>query len=266
MDPRPAVVARRLAGVGRVLAVTGGKGGIGKTSVAVGLALSFRGEGARVGLLDLDLWGPSDHVVLGVRRPQFLEAGGLVPDVVAGIRFMSIAGIVGERPALLRGDDISSSILELLAVTIWGELDVLVVDMPPGFGDTLLEVARYLPRAEYVVVTTPSELTLATTRKTLELLRRLGLPVVGLVENLRRDGQAGGAAGRAADSAAVGGEAGAAGSAAAGGGPRFLGAIGYDDDYEASLGDPVRLRRTAFFRDVGAIAAAVLTGPPSAPG
>lgn len=246
MDPRPAVVARRLAGVRRILAVTGGKGGIGKSSIAVGLALNLEGGGARVGLLDLDLWGPSDHVILGIPRPGFREVGGLVPDVVAGLTFMSIASIVGERPALLRGEDISSAILELLAVTIWGELDVLVVDMPPGFGDTLLDAARYLPRAEYVVVTTPSELTLATTRKTLELLRRLELPVLGLVENLRRDGDRGGV-----------------GALAAGGDPPFLGAIGNDDEYEACLGNLERLRRTAFFRDVRAIAMDLGAGPPS---
>jgi len=240
MDPRPAVVARRLGGVRRVLAVTGGKGGIGKSSVAVGLALGFGGEGARIGLLDLDLWGPSDHLVLGVPRPGFREDGGLVPDVVAGLAFMSIASIVGERPALLRGEDITNALLELLAVTIWGELDVLVVDMPPGFGDTLLDAARYLPRAEYVVVTTPSELTLATTRKMLELLRRLELPVLGLVENLRRDGEAGGVV-----------------ALTVAGGPRLVGSIGYDAGYEASLGDLGRLRGTAFFRDVRAIAIAL---------
>ena len=277
MDPRPAAVARRLAGVRRVLAVTGGKGGIGKTSVAVGLALSLRGEGARVGLLDLDLWSPSDHVVLGIPRPRFQEERGLVPDVVAGLSFMSIAGIVGERPALLRGEDISNAILELLAVTIWGELDVLVVDMPPGFGDTVLDVARYLPRAEYVVVTTPSELTRATTRKMLELLRRLELPVVGLVENLRRDGEAGvsaPAAGAPAGRGEGGETAAPAGTSAAGrpadGDPRFLGAIRYDEGHETSLGDPARLRRTAFFRDVEAVAAAVaavvaVAGSPTAP-
>jgi ATP-binding protein involved in chromosome partitioning len=240
MDPRPAVVARRLRGVRRIVAVTGGKGGIGKSSVAVGLALSLRVDGGGVGLLDLDLWGPSDHVILGVPRPGFREDGGLVPDVVAGLAFMSIASIVGERPALLRGEDVGNAILELLAITIWGELDVLVVDMPPGFGDTLLDAARYLPRAEYVVVTTPSELTLATTRNTLQLLQRLELPVLGLVENFRRDGDTGGV-----------------GTLAAGDDQRLLGAIGYDEGYEASLGDLGRLRGTAFFREVRAIATAL---------
>ena len=250
MDPRPAVIERRLRGVRRIVAVTGGKGGIGKSSVAVGLALGLAADEARVGLLDLDLWGPSDHVILGVARPGLGEDGGLVPDVVAGVRFMSIASIVGDDPALLRGDDISNAVLELLAVTIWDDLDVLVVDMPPGFGDTLLDAARYLPRAEYVVVTTPSELTLVTTRKTLELLRRLDLPVLGLVENLRRDGDSRGAGGAAAGGPATRGPA--AGSAL-----RLLGTIGYDERYEASLGDPERLRGTAFCRDVRAVAAAL---------
>ncbi len=240
VDPRPAIVDRRLRDVRRIVAVTGGKGGIGKSSVAVGLALSFAAEEARVGLLDLDLWGPSGHVILGIPRPGLREDGGLVPGVVAGVAFMSIASIIGERPALLRGDDITNAILELLAVTIWDELDILVIDMPPGFGDTLLDAARYVPRAEYVVVTTPSELTLATTRKTLELLRSLGLPILGLVENLVRDADGGGWR-----------------NAGAGDDPRLLGVIGYDEAYEASLGDPDRLRRTGFFRDVRAVADAL---------
>ena len=239
MDPRPAVIARRLRDVGRIVAVTGGKGGIGKSSVAVGLALALAEDGRRVGLLDLDLWGPSDHVILGVARPALGEDGGLVPDEVAGIRFLSIASIVGDDPALLRGDDISSAILELLAVTIWDGLDVLLVDMPPGFGDTLLDAARYLPRAQYVVVTTPSELTRVTTRKTVELLRRLDLPALGLVENLRRQADGPPAPARPADNLPL------------------LGSIGFDEAYEAALGSPGRLRDTAFYRDVRAVGAAL---------
>lgn len=257
MDPRPAVIERRLRGVRRIVAVTGGKGGIGKSSVAVGLALGLAADEARVGLLDLDLWGPSDHVILGVARPGLGEDGGLVPDVVAGVRFMSIASIVGDDPALLRGDDISNAVLELLAVTIWDDLDVLVVDMPPGFGDTLLDAARYLPRAEYVVVTTPSELTLVTTRKMVELLRRLDLPVLGLVENLRREGDARGIRrpGTRGDLPGTRVDLPGAGSAARGGDLPLLGTIDFDGRYEASLGNPERLRATAFYRDVRGVAA-----------
>jgi ATP-binding protein involved in chromosome partitioning len=101
VDPRPAIVDRRLRDVRRIVAVTGGKGGIGKSSVAVGLSLSLADDGARVGLLDLDLWGPSDHVVLGVPRPGLREDGGLVPDIVAGISFMT-AMHTGAGPGTVR--------------------------------------------------------------------------------------------------------------------------------------------------------------------
>jgi ATP-binding protein involved in chromosome partitioning len=240
------VVARRLARVGRIIAVTGGKGGIGKSSVAVGLALTLAGDGARAGLLDLDLWGPSDHVILGIPRPGLREDGGLVPDVVAGVTFMSIASIDSERPALLRGEDITNAILELLAVTIWGELDILVVDMPPGFGDTLLDAARYLPRAEYLVVTTPSELTLVTTRKMLGLLRRLGSPVLGLAMNLGDGRAADGRLGELSDD-----------------GTPLLGSIARDDGYEASLGDVDRLMGTQFIAGIRPLARRLREAPRS---
>lgn len=243
MDPRPAVVQRRLARVGRILAVTGGKGGIGKSSVSVGLALGLAGEGARVGLLDLDLTGPSDHVILGVERPTLTEDAGLVPMLVAELRFLSVAAIVGERAAPLRGEDVSNAVLELLAVTNWGRLDALVVDMPPGFGDALLDVVRLLPRAEYVVVATPSPLVLETVGKALELLRRLELPVVGLVQNLRRDDEP-----SVTDRLPVGDLP-------------LLGSIGYDPLYEAALGDLGRLAATRFMQEMAAVARIVAAGP-----
>ncbi len=245
MDPRPAIVARRLAGIGRIVAVTGGKGGIGKSSVSVGIALGLAAGGARVGLLDLDLSGPSDHVILGVRRPTFTEVDGLVPMTAAGVSFMSIASIVGDRPAPLRGGDISNAILELLAVTTWGGLDVLVVDMPPGFGDALLDAVRYLDRAEYIVVATPSALVLETSRRTLELLARLGVPVIGLVENLRRDGDP--PVRERLDSGTL----------------PVLGVIDYDPAYEAALGDVERLRRTRFAMATARIAERLFAGEAS---
>jgi ATP-binding protein involved in chromosome partitioning len=246
VDPRPSVIGRRLGGIGRILAITGGKGGIGKSSVATGLALALARAGTRVGLLDLDLCGPSDHVILGIRRPTFSEDSGLVPMTAHGVVFMSITGIVGDDPAPLRGDDVTNAILELLAVTNWGELDVLVVDMPPGFGDTLLDAARYLPRAAYVVVATPSDLVLETTRKTIDLLGRLDLPIVGIVENLRRDGQAT-VRDRLGPTA-----------------PPLLGSVEDDPDYEAALGDPERLAATGFGRSMARVAARIRDGAPPA--
>jgi ATP-binding protein involved in chromosome partitioning len=235
-DPRPAVIGRRLAGVGRVLAIAGGKGGIGKSSVSVGLALALARDGVRVGLLDLDLSGPSDHVILGIPRPTYTEEAGLIPMLADGIRFMSIAGIVGDRPTPLRGEDLTNTLLELFAVTLWGELDVLLIDMPPGFTDTLLDVARYLDRAEHVIVATPSALVLETTGKALELLERMALPVAGVVENMRRPL-----------------DPGLAGRVDLRGAP-VLGSIGFDPGYEGALGDQARLADTVFLRDVAVVA------------
>ena len=236
MDPRPAVIERRLSSVGRILAVTGGKGGIGKSSVSVGLALAFVARGLRVGLLDLDLHGPSDHVILGVARPTFEEDGGLVPMSAHGITFMSITGILGADAALLRGEDVTNAILELLAVTRWGALDVLVVDMPPGFGDALLDSVRYVPRAEYVVVATPSPLALETSRKTVALLVRLGLPVLGVVENMVR--------------------AGGPGVPALAPFP-VLGSVPFDPAYEGAFGDPAALLGTPFGSALRGVAARI---------
>ncbi len=240
MDPRPAVLERRLSSVSRILPVSGGKGGIGKSSVSVGLAMAMTAAGRRTGLLDLDLSGPSDHVILGLAKPTFTEVGGLVPMTTSGIEFMSIVSIVGERPAPLRGEDVSNAILELLAVTRWGRLDALVIDMPPGFGDPLLDIARFVPRAEHVVVATPSPLVLETTVKAIALLLRLGLPVAGMVENLRLDGGPSVAERLPAVDVPI------------------LGSIGYDPAYEAALGDPARLAGTAFMRDVSVVAGALM--------
>ncbi len=243
MDPRPAVIDRRLASVDRILPVSGGKGGIGKSSISVGLALALAAAGARPGLLDLDLSGPSDHVILGLARPTFTEVGGLVPMTASGIEFLSIVSVVGERPAPLRGGDVSNAILELLAVTRWGRLDALIIDMPPGFGDALLDIARFVPRAEHLVVATPSPLVLETTRKAIGLLRQLGLPIAGVIENLRLAG------GPSIADRLSSGEV------------PILGSVGYDGDYEAAIGDPARLVGTAFMRDVTGIAASLRSAP-----
>ena len=232
------MLERRLSSVARILPVSGGKGGIGKSSISVGLALAFAAAGVRTGLLDLDS-------VVRSRDPGTGEAdfhGGrwARADDVSGIEFMSIVSIVGERPAPLRGEDVFNAILELLAVTRWGRLDALVIDMPPGFGDPLLDIARFVPRAEHVVVATPSPLVLETTGKAIALLLQLGLPVAGMVENLRLNGGPS-----------------VAEQLSAGGVP-LLGSIGYDPAYEAALGDPVRLAATAFMRDVTIVAEALM--------
>lgn len=251
MDPRPAIVEARTRGIRRIIAVTGGKGGIGKSSVAVALALALADAGRRVGLLDLDLWGPSCHVILGAARPAFHEDGGLVPEPTAGLAFMSIASIVGDEAVLLRGEETGSAILELLAVTLWGELDYLVADMPPGFADVLIDTTRHLPRAEHLVVTTPSALTGITTAKTIAVLRRLDRPLLGVVVNLDGPGGPFGDGHGWPD---------AASAAVPGAGPEgvpVLGRVAVDPGYEDAIGDPDRLRGSGVYRDVARLASVI---------
>lgn len=187
MDPRLAGIERRCTEVRRILAVTGGKGGIGKSSVASILALVLVERGLRTGLLDLDVTAPTDHVILGLDGCRPTEEFGLQPPEIHGIQFMSVSHFVGENPAPLRGADVTNVIIELLAVTCWRALDVLVIDMPPGLGDASLDVVRLLRRAEYLVVAGQSRVVLETVQRTLRFLTDLRVPIAGVVENMRRE-------------------------------------------------------------------------------
>ncbi|MDX2342228.1 MAG: P-loop NTPase, partial [Acidimicrobiia bacterium] len=144
IDPRSFAIDDRLAGVSRIVGVTGSKGGIGKSVVASTLALALADEGQRVGLFDLDFTSPSDHVVLGVERSFPNEEFGIDPHLVHGIHMMSVAFFAGDAAVPLRGEATTSALLELLAITRWGDIDVLILDMPPGLGDTSLDVIRLL--------------------------------------------------------------------------------------------------------------------------
>ena len=227
-DPRPLVIERRLSQVQRILAVTGGKGGIGKSMVASTLALILGEMGPRIGLLDLDFTGPCDHTILGIEGAFPEEHFGLVPPEVHGLRFMSIAYFVGADPAPLRGADLSNALIELLSITQWGTLDVLVMDMPPGLGDATLDAVRLMDRAEFLVVATRSRVVLDTVRRTLRLLTELQADLLGVVENMGRD------------------KGSAVEDLAAEFGVPFLGVLPFDETLEDALGDPHRLRNTAF--------------------
>ncbi len=240
VDPRPAAIPRRLAPVARVVAVTGGKGGIGKSSVASVLALELAAAGRRTGLLDLDLTAPSDHVVLGVEDELPSEEFGVEPPEVAGVHFMSVHYFLREHAAALRGDDVSQALLELLAITHWPELDVLVLDMPPGLGDVALDAARWLRGCESLVVASGSRLVVETARRMLRLLATQSLPVIGVVENFARGPEP------------------TVRALAESFGTPFAGAIPYDDGFEAALGDPARLRATAFAAALRQAAAATV--------
>ncbi|OGF56342.1 MAG: ATP-binding protein [Candidatus Fraserbacteria bacterium RBG_16_55_9] len=189
MDPRPEIIARRLAKIKTIIAVAGGKGGVGKSTVATILALILREQFHRVGLLDLDFYGPSAHVILwipGGAQPR--EEKGIIPPEVHGLQFMSLVYYSGGRPSPLRGPDVSNAFIELLAITRWDDLDFLIVDMPPGLGDTTLDAIRWLTKARFLVVSTPSRVSLETVKKLLALLTELGAPIIGIIENMRRDG------------------------------------------------------------------------------
>ena len=183
-DPRISVIDTRLKGIKRIIAVTGGKGGIGKSFVSSVLALTLSRSGYTVGLLDLDLSAPSAHVILGIDGVYPKEEKGIVPPEVHGIAFMSIVYFTGNEPTPLRGADNTNAMLELLAITQWGSLDFLVVDMPPGIGDTTMDVIRWLKRAEFLVITTASKVALETVKKVLKMLEELHKPVIGVIENM----------------------------------------------------------------------------------
>jgi len=236
MDPRAGAVGDRLAGVGRIVAVTGSKGGIGKSVVSTTLALAWADAGRRVGLFDLDFTSPSDHVILGAEGRFPTEEFGVDPISVEGIRMMSVAFFSGEAATPLRGEDITNALLELLAITRWGEMDTLVLDLPPGLGDIALDVVRLVPRAEFLVLATASQVVIGSVRRALRLLTELQVPIVGVVENLWRDGD---------DSVAE-----LAGSF----GVPFLGVVPYDSALEDALGNPGRLRQTDLFAAVQRVA------------
>lgn len=239
MDPRAAAVDHRLAGVGRIVAVTGSKGGIGKSVVSTSLALAWADQGRRVGLFDLDFTSPSDHVILGAEERFPTEEFGVDPISIEGIRLMSVAFFSGEAATPLRGGDVTSTLLELLAITRWGELDLLVLDLPPGLGDIALDVVRLVPRTEFLLLGAASRVVVGSVRRALRLLVELRASILGVVENLQRE---------ADDSVA--------GLAASFGVP-FLGSVPYDPGLEEALGDPRRLRETALFAAVRRVAARV---------
>ena len=184
MEPRTSVIEKRLKNIKRIIAVASGKGGVGKSLVASSLALHLAKKGYRVGLLDLDLYGPSSHIILGIKDEFPTEEKGIIPPTVHGISFMSIVYFTEEKPSPFRGVDISNIILELLAITQWGSLDFLIIDMPPGIGDETLDVIRYMKTSEFLVVTTPSKVAMGAVSKRLKILIELKKPVLGVIENM----------------------------------------------------------------------------------
>jgi ATP-binding protein involved in chromosome partitioning len=185
MDPRTSVIDKRLQNIDRIISVASGKGGVGKSLVAATLALNLSKKGYKVGLFDLDLYGPSSHIILGINTTGFPEEDkGIIPPNVNGIKFMSIVYFTEDKPSPFRGIDISNIIIEILAITQWGDLDYLVIDMPPGIGDEVLDVIRYIKNSEFLVVTTPSKVAMGAVSKLLKILKELKIPIIGVIENM----------------------------------------------------------------------------------
>jgi ATP-binding protein involved in chromosome partitioning len=170
-----------------VVAVASGKGGVGKSTVAVNLALAWASQGARVGLLDADIYGPSQPLMLGLegQRPSAPDGKHLKPLAAHGLVAMSIGFLVdAEQPMVWRGPMVTQALTQLLSETEWGGLDYLVVDMPPGTGDIQLTLAQRVPVAGAVIVTTPQDIALADARKGLKMFEKVSVPVLGIVENM----------------------------------------------------------------------------------
>jgi len=228
MDPRLTIIDERLSRIKRIIAIASGKGGVGKTLISSLMALILSKRNFRVGLLDLDFHGPSCHIVLGARDIEFVEEKGVIPPLIHGIQFMSIVHFAKDSPVPLRGKEVSNAIIELLAITRWGDLDYLIIDLPPGMGDEALDTIRLIKRGEFTIVTTPSVLSINVVRRLVLLLRKIKVNITGIIENMRlkentlieefaRENKI-----------------------------RYLGYIPFDTNVDAFIGSPEKLIRTSF--------------------
>jgi ATP-binding protein involved in chromosome partitioning len=175
-----------IPGVGAIIAVASGKGGVGKSTVAINLALALRDLGLKVGVLDADIYGPSLPKLLAIKeRPQSAGGTRLKPIVRHGMPVMSIGFLVEEEtPMIWRGPMVMSALTQMLREVEWGSLDVLVVDMPPGTGDAQLTMAQQVPLKGAVIVSTPQDMALIDARRGIAMFRRVNVPVLGIVENM----------------------------------------------------------------------------------
>jgi ATP-binding protein involved in chromosome partitioning len=173
-------------GVRNIIAVSSGKGGVGKSTVAVNMAVSLALDGARVGLMDADVYGPNVPLMLGANnaRPE-VEGNKLIPIEAYGVRLMSMAVLQpGDKPMIVRGPILHGLVKQFLSDVLWGELDYLIVDMPPGTGDVQLSLAQLVPVQGAVLVTTPQEVAVMDVRRALRMFETVAVPVLGVVENM----------------------------------------------------------------------------------
>jgi ATP-binding protein involved in chromosome partitioning len=181
----PAAGGEFIPEVKHTLAVSSGKGGVGKSTIAVNLALALKQSGAQVGLVDVDVYGPDVPLMMGARGRPGMFDNKIIPVEAHGIKIMSIGLLVAEREALVwRGPMIHSAVQQFLRDVMWGPLDYLVFDMPPGTGDAQLSLSQVVPLTGVVMVTTPQDVALLDVRKALAMFLKLNVPILGLVENM----------------------------------------------------------------------------------
>jgi len=228
LDPRLSIIDERLRGINRLIAISSGKGGVGKSLIAATSALILAETGFRAGLLDLDFTNPSSSVILGAGSAYPIEDRGVVPPKIAGVEYVSITFFTGDKPSPLRGEDLTNAFIEVLALTKWSSLDYLILDTPPGLSDLLLDLLRLVKRLSFLIVTTPSRLSLETVRKLIALLKSVKAPIIGVIENMVMDDYT----------------------------PfedeiekldvKFLGSVPFDPEIENVLGNPGKILRTKF--------------------
>lgn len=241
IDPRPTIINKRLAAIDRIIAVASGKGGVGKSMVSTGLALSLSKTGHTVGFLDLDLYGPSSHIILGIKPKGFPEENhGILPPLVHGIHFMSIVYFSEDKPGAFRGIDITNIIIELLTITQWGSLDYLIIDMPPGMGDEFLDVLGLIKPCEFLLVTTPSKVARGAVMKLTRLLEELQAPILGTIENMKLSP----ASSIHKDAKEY---------------KQYIGSIRFDTSLEETIGKPREFLHTSFMKDLQVIIDPVLS-------
>jgi len=176
-----------LAGVRNIIAVASGKGGVGKSTTAANLALALVAEGARVGVLDADIYGPSQPLMMGLvgERPLTEDGKTMIPPAAHGVQVMSVGFLVDtDQPMAWRGPMVTSALSQLLGQSAWDDLDYLIVDMPPGTGDIQLTLSQKVPVSGAVIVTTPQDIALLDARKGLQMFRKVSVPVLGIIENM----------------------------------------------------------------------------------
>ena len=175
-----------IKGIKNVIAIASGKGGVGKSSIAVNLALALSYEGANVGILDADIYGPSQPKMLGIaQKPNSKDGKSMDPLIAHGIQAMSIGFLVDqETPMVWRGPMVTSTLEQLLKETNWDDLDYLIIDLPPGTGDIQLTLAQKIPVTGAIIVTTPQDIALLDARRGLKMFEKVNIPILGIVENM----------------------------------------------------------------------------------